>query len=55
MKVKETDAAVISVDARLAMSSGDIMMKTAATIEWRLQFRSNAAFDEQEWIRDVCR
>lgn len=37
MKVKETDAAVMSVDARLAMSIEVIMMQATATIEWQLQ------------------
>uniref|UniRef100_A0AAV1T4M8 CCHC-type domain-containing protein n=1 Tax=Peronospora matthiolae TaxID=2874970 RepID=A0AAV1T4M8_9STRA len=39
-----TNAAAMVVDAGQTMSSGDIMMKATATIEWRLQFRSNAEF-----------
>uniref|UniRef100_A0AAV1TE25 Retrovirus-related Pol polyprotein from transposon TNT 1-94-like beta-barrel domain-containing protein n=1 Tax=Peronospora matthiolae TaxID=2874970 RepID=A0AAV1TE25_9STRA len=38
------NAAAMVVDAGQTMSSGDIMMKATATIEWRLQFRSNAEF-----------
>uniref|UniRef100_A0AAV1U6K9 Uncharacterized protein n=1 Tax=Peronospora matthiolae TaxID=2874970 RepID=A0AAV1U6K9_9STRA len=43
-KVGEPDAAAMVVDAGLTMSSGDIMMKAMATIEWRLQSRSNVEF-----------
>uniref|UniRef100_A0AAV1TVR4 Uncharacterized protein n=1 Tax=Peronospora matthiolae TaxID=2874970 RepID=A0AAV1TVR4_9STRA len=43
-KVKQPDVAAMVVDAGLITSSGDIMMKAMAAIEWRLQPRSNVEF-----------
>ena len=46
MKGVETDASAMAVNAGQTMSRGDIMIKAVASIEWRLQYRSNAEFQQ---------
>ena len=56
MEIEEPDAAAMVVDAGRTMSSGDnIVMKTATTIKYRLQFRWLWTLREEVRFRNVDR